>query len=264
MNTPRLRLRNLGRDEHPAGNGAAPRVRLREQSQQAPETAAPKESGARRLLQPLPLTGVVLVLVALIGYWAVYSSSTRRTPILVSTHALAAGAVLSASDLRTGELAGDSTVLAALLPARDLSQSVGRRLASPVPAGAPLPAGALAGPQAQSPALTLSIPELQVTGAGLQVGDRVTVLATFGAGGGQASTRPVARGLQVMAVGEAGPNADPSTATVPVTVAVSEPSMTSQLALANEDAKLDLLVEGSGASTAPIPSASQASVAGAP
>lgn len=257
MNTPRLRLRNLGRDEHPAGNGAAPRVRLREQSQLAPETAAPKESGGRRLLQPLPLTGVVLVLVALIGYWAVYSSSTRRTPILVSTHALAAGTVLSASDLRTGELAGDSTVLAALLPERDLSQSVGRRLASAVPAGAPLPAGALTGPQAQSPALTLSIPEFQVTGAGLQAGDRVTVLATFGAGGGQASTRPVARDLQILSVGEAPANADPSTATVPVTLAVSDPSIASSLALANEDAKLDLLLEGSTASTAPIPQATQ-------
>ncbi len=33
----------------------------------------------------------------------------------------------------------------------------------------------------------LSVPEFDVSGASLQAGDRVTVLATFGAGSGQAS-----------------------------------------------------------------------------
>jgi hypothetical protein len=61
--------------------------------------------------------------------------------------------------------------------------------------------------------------------------------------------------MQVMAVGEAPPNADPSTATVPVTLAVSNPSIASSLALANEDAKLDLFLEGQAASTATIPPA---------
>ena len=36
----------------------------------------------------------------------------------------------------------------------------------------------------------------------LQAGDRVTVLATFGAGSGQASSRPIARDLEVLSVGE--------------------------------------------------------------
>jgi hypothetical protein len=40
---------------------------------------------------------------------------------------------------------------------------------------------------------------------------------------------------------------------------VSNPSIASSLALANEDAKLDLLLEGVNASTAAIPQATQAS-----
>jgi hypothetical protein len=107
--------------------------------------------------------------------------------------------------------------------------------------------------------MTLAIPEFDVSGATLQAGDSVTVLATFGAGSGDATTRPIARDLQVVSIGEAPPNADASTTTVPVTLSVTNPSMASALALANEDAKLDLLLEGAGASSAPIPQASQTS-----
>ena len=34
---------------------------------------------------------MVLVLIAIIAYWSVYASLTKRTPILVATHALPAG-----------------------------------------------------------------------------------------------------------------------------------------------------------------------------
>ncbi|HWX97581.1 MAG TPA: RcpC/CpaB family pilus assembly protein [Solirubrobacteraceae bacterium] len=259
MNPPRLRISpRRAEPERDHGKGATPKVRLREQPE-APSSPPPNgESGPRRLLQPLPVVGIALVLVALLGYWGVYRASTKRTPILVTTHALAAGTVLASSDLRTGELAGDSSVLASLVPERELSQTIGRRLSTGVPAGAPLPFGALTTQQAQTSAMTLAVPEFDVAGARLQPGDSVTVLATFGAGSAAASARPVARALQIVSVGEAVPNADPSTATVPVTVAVSNPSIASSLALANEDAKLDLLLEGASASTAPIPQASQA------
>jgi Flp pilus assembly protein CpaB len=205
----------------------------------------------------------VLVLVAVLGYWAVYSASTKRTPILLTTRALPAGTVLSNSDVRTAELSGESSVLTSLVPERELSQTIGRRLSTGLPAGTPLPAAALATQQAQTSAMTLAIPEYDVSGATLQAGDQVTVLATFGAGSGTASTRPIARALQVISVGEAPPNADQSTATVPVTLAVSDPSIASSLALANEDAKLDLLLEGQAASTATIPPATSTTT-GAP
>jgi Flp pilus assembly protein CpaB len=254
MNAPRISLPRRGHDQ---GNGARPLLRPREQPN--PPSTPPESGGARRKLQPLPLVGAMLVLIAFLGYVGVYSASTKRTPVLVTTHALAAGTVLSSGDLRTAELAGESSVLDSIVPERDLTQAVGRRLSTALPAGMPLPSSALAAQQSQTSAMTLAVPEFDVSGATLQAGDSVTVLATFGAGSSDATTRPIARDLQVLSIGEAPPNADASTTTVPVTLSVTNPSMASALALANEDAKLDLLLEGAGASSAPIPQASQTS-----
>jgi Flp pilus assembly protein CpaB len=257
--TPNPRIPRLATRKSPpvSGNGHAPTLRNR---QQAPP-ASPAHSGAKRALSPLPLIGVALIVLALIIDLGVLASSSNRTPVLVATHALPAGTVLSASDLRTGQIAGEPSIIGSLLPAGENQKVLGQRLSSAVPAGAPVPGGALAGSQSSSASLVLSVPEFDVTGSTLQPGDRVTVLATFGAGSGPATTRPVARNLQVLAVGEAGPNSNPSTSTVPVTVAVENSSIASSLALANEDAKIDLLLEGSASgSTAAIPSATQGSV----
>lgn len=150
-------------------------------------------------------------------------------------------------------------MLASLVPAGEHSQVVGQRLSSAVAAGAPLSASALAGSGTPASVLTLAVPEFDVTGENLQPGERVTVLATFGAGSGAASTRPVARGLEVVSVGELPANAQASTTTIPVAVAVSEPGDSSQLALADEDGKIDVLLESARASTATIPQAIQES-----
>jgi Flp pilus assembly protein CpaB len=260
MNTPRIRLSRLTNDQPVTdSNGSAPKVRLRVPVGPASGVVKPRR-GLRSLLAPLPAAGIVLVLIALAGYLGVYAASSKRTQVLVASHALPAGTVLSAGDLRTGGLAGDASLLSTLLPAGDAQQVIGQRLSAAVPAGAPLPAGALANRQAGSSAFTIAVPEFDVAGESLQPGDRVTVLATFGAGSGAASTRPVARNLEVLAVGEAAANADPSTTTVPVALALSEPSTASQLALANEDGKIDVLLEGSRASAAAIPQANQGSV----
>jgi Flp pilus assembly protein CpaB len=262
MNTPRRISLLQSRDGSGSAlaNGSPPKLQPRRPaSTPTPTQQEPKPP--RRFLQPLPLAGVVLVLIAVIAYWSVYASSTKRTPILVATHTLPAGTVLSASDLHTGELAGEGPLLSALVPGRELQQVIGRRLTSELSAGAPLPTGAIGTQHAQtSSAFTLAIPEYDVTGTTLQSGEHITVLATFNAGGGQSAvTRPVARDVQVLTVGEAPANSDPSTTTVPVTISVANPSLASSLALANEDAKLDLLVEGSDGSAAPIPSANPGS-----
>ncbi|MGD1057902.1 MAG: RcpC/CpaB family pilus assembly protein [Solirubrobacteraceae bacterium] len=254
MNPPRISLPRRG---HEQSNGASPMLRPREQPRAS--TTSSESASTRRRLQPLPVAGVVLVLIALIGYWGVYSASTKQTPVLVTTHPLAAGTVLSSGDLRTVELSGDSSVLASMVPERALAQTIGRRLSTALPAGMPLPSGALAVQQSQASAMTLSVPEFDVSGASLQAGDAVTVLATYGAGTGQATTRPIGRDLQILSIGEAPSNSDPSTTTVPLTLSVTNPSIASSLALANEDAKLDILLEGSSASTAPIPQASAGS-----
>src|SRR6266508_1720645 len=128
----------------PDRNGAGPAEAVRIREREAETAAAARlRPNARRLLQPLPLVGMLLVLIA-----------------LVAAHALSAGSVLHASDLRTGELAGDGRTMAALVPERELDALLGRTLSVAVPAGAPLPRAALGGGAAGTAAFTLVLPAL--------------------------------------------------------------------------------------------------------
>ena len=120
-------------DLQPSENGHV-RVRLR-----SPDEARPRGASVRgRLVRPLPLIGVLLVVLALVGYWSVYSATTHRTPVLVAAHDLQAGSVLRPSDLRVAELAGDAATMASFVPERELETVLGRELAAPVPQGTPL------------------------------------------------------------------------------------------------------------------------------
>ncbi len=238
-------------DVQPSDNGR-PQLRLRSPE----EVAVAPPSVRRRLVRPLPLTGVLLVVAALAGYWSVYSATTARTPVLVAAHDLQAGSVLRPSDLRTGELAGDAGTLASLVPERELETVLGRELGTPVPQGAPLARALVAAAGTGPAAFTLVVPALRALGGALRPGDRVTVLATFDTGAG-AQARALARGLRVLSVGQAPEGLDRASATVAVTVALSDPSLAAGLALANSAGKIDLLREGGSAATAPIPPASQ-------
>lgn len=250
---PTLNLRSSGRGspQPPRGNGDAPRLRPRE------TPAARTEAGrvVRRIVRPLPLAGMALVLIALIGYWSVYSATTSRTLVLVPTRDLPAGAVLRASDIRAAELAGDDAVVSSAVEERGLNGVIGRRLAAPVAADVPLPRSALAAPTRSASAFTLAVPAIRAVGGSVQPGDRVAVLATFGAGSGGARTRVIARGLEVLAVGPNGGPLDRGEATIPVTVALPEPLSVSELALANDDATISLLLEGARGAADPIPPA---------
>ena len=235
-----------------SSNGAGgTRLRLREPPN--PPTLTPP--GKRRFLQPLPVAGVLLVLVALVGYLAIYNQATRKTPVLVATRNLPVGTVLHAADLRSAGLAGDRTLIGALVPGRQLTQVLGRRLAAPLSAGLPLARSALATPGAAPSAFTLVVPVLHALGGALHPGDRVSVLATFQAAAGGARTRAFARDLEVLAVGQPPSGLDQSAATIAVTLALPNPSLASTLALADEAGKIDLLRDGAGAG-APIPPAS--------
>jgi len=240
-------------------NGARPSeasLRLRPRTSDAPLVGG--RAGRGRFLQPLPLAGALLVLVALVGYWSVYRASTNRTPTLVADHPLSAGTVLRPTDLRTGELAGDARTISALVPERDLDSVLGHTLATAVPAGAPLPRAALGGQAQASSAFTLVVPALHALADALAPGDRVTVLATYAGGSGRAHTKAIARGLQVLSVGGPPSGIDSASASVPITLALPDASLASSLALANSIAKIDLLREGGRARTAPIPPANEA------
>src|SRR6266404_4692648 len=140
--------RRSGRQEEQQGSApslaavdvARPRLRSRPDQDGSPKRHTPQH----RLMQPLPLAAVLLILLALIGYWSVYNQTTKRTQVLVATHALPAGRVLRASDLTRTGLAADRQVLATFLPAAEQSLLLGRALKTPVAAGAPIPQTALA------------------------------------------------------------------------------------------------------------------------
>jgi Flp pilus assembly protein CpaB len=174
---------------------------------------------------------------------------------LVAAHALPAGRVLRASDLARSGLAGNKQVLATFLPAANESLLVGRALKTPVAAGAPIPQTALESARGGSDSFTLAVPSMHALAGQLAPGDRVTVLATYTGTNGQAQTRAVARNLEVLAVGSPSGFAA-NTQTIPITVALPDPSLASALALANEAGKLDLLRESGARAGAPIPTAS--------
>jgi Flp pilus assembly protein CpaB len=153
------------------------------------------------------------------------------------------------------ELAGDAEAMASLVPESERETVLGRELAAPVSQGAPLPRAAVAGRSSGPAALTLVVPALRALGGSLRPGDRVTVLATFQSGAG-ARARAVARGLRVLEVGQAPEGFDSDSASIPVTVALRDPSAAAALALANSEGKIDLLREGAKSRTAPIPAAS--------
>ena len=241
--------------ERPAALAAVslepPRLRSRHDG----NGTAPRRQRQHRLLQPLPLTALLLILLALIGYWSVYNRTSRRTQVLVAAHALPAGRVLRLADLTHAGLASSGQVLATFVPASQESLLVGHALKEPVAAGAPVPASALASARGGGDSMTLAVPVLHALAGQLSPGDRVTVLATYTSASGQAQTRPIARNLEVLNVGSAsGFNA--SSQTIPVTVALPNPSLASALALANEAAKLDLVRETGTGAGAPIPSVS--------
>jgi Flp pilus assembly protein CpaB len=252
-------LRTPGRgdadDGTATGNGNAPKLRTRGITTATAAFTGP--SWLDRLRQPLPLLGGVLVLIALIGYLAVYSAANHRTGVLVLTRAMPAGSTLQASDLNTERLAAPATVLVALEPSTDLQQAVGHQLQTSVTAGEPLTRAAITSQPGRPSAFTLTVPASTTEGEGLVAGDRITVLGTFGTGTGQVSTRVLARDLEVLSVGQPPADSNLTSTTVPVTVALTDVSVVAQLALSNEDGKIDLLRDGQRASTAVIPNATE-------
>ena len=218
----------------------------------------------RRLAQPLPLIGIALLAIAAVGYLAVaVRSRDRSSEVVVAARNLPAGARLKPRDLRLVKLSAGKDLLARLVPASEETSLLGRRLAAPVAAGLPLGRASLAATGGGPAVFTLTVPALHALGGNLAVGDRVSVLATFVGSTGAATVRVIARHLVVLGAGQPPAGIDQAAATVPVTVALPNPSIASELALANSVGKIDLLRDGAN-SSAPIPVASSAGTRASP
>jgi Flp pilus assembly protein CpaB len=153
-------------------------------------------------------------------------------------------------------------MLGQLVPASAETSLLGRHLAAPVLAGLPLGRASVAATGGGPAAFTLTVPGLHALGGNLAIGDRVSVLATFTSQTGGATARVIARNLVVLSVGQPPTGIEQASATVPVTVALPNPALASELALANSVGKIDLLRDG-GNATAAIPAAT-ASATGTP
>ena len=247
--------RRVGRNDVERSEGLEQSLRLRLRSLAQPERT--KRASGRLLQQSLALLGGLLVLVALVGYLAVYEHASSRTRVLVASRDLPAGRVLGPADLRVGQIAADKATMASLVPSSELDLAVGKTLPSGLAAGAPLTRTALAAAGSRPAAFTLVLPALHALGSGLQAGDRVTVLATFETAGGNARTRPIARHLAVLSVEQPTTGLDSPSATIAVTVALPDPSLASALALANSVAKIDLLRDSPTGAATPIPPVSE-------
>jgi Flp pilus assembly protein CpaB len=170
---------------------------------------------------------------------------------VAATRALPAGSVLAAGDLAPTALSGAPQLLARLIPASREAALVGRRLAAPVEAGLPVPWASLAGVGGAPAAFTLAVGALHALGGALEPGDLVTVLATFTSPNGTVTVRVVGRGLVVLSVGQPPPGLDLASATIPVTVALGDPAVASELALANSVGRIDLMRDGDAAASTP-------------
>lgn len=240
------------RDHEGSRNGHGPLLLLEREQEQA---AARAPLRSRRLLQPVPLAGIVLMLIGLLVVYGYTAAATRRTPVLVAAHDLPAGATIRLTDLRSSRIAADGDVLATLVTVTEEQSVVGRRLAVPVAGGEPLPVSALASPSATPAAFTLVLAVGHALGGGVRPGDHVSVLATFSSPSGAATTQVLARNLVVLSVGQAPAIGDPNQSTIPVTVALPNARLASRLALANSTAKLDLLRDSTRSANETIPSA---------
>jgi Flp pilus assembly protein CpaB len=143
-------------------------------------------SPTRALRRPLrldarALVGVLLMLVAVGGSIAVWTTQQDTRSVLVAARELPAGTTVTAADLAIAHVRLDDSLYAAALPASQVNSVVGRQLAEPAHANQLLVAAQLSTHPTLGPdQLVLAIPVRAETAAGgrIRPGDAVQVLAT--------------------------------------------------------------------------------------
>lgn len=164
---------------------------------------------ARALRRPRQLDlrtvfGVVLMLLAIGGSIAFWTTSSETRSILVATSDLPVGATLRAADLAVARVRVDDTIYQAAIPAEEQLDLVGKQVTEPVHAQQLLVRPQITGRPALGPDdLALSIPVNQETAAGGRVrpGDAVQVLVTTNKGKPESRTSVVLPRVAVYDVG---------------------------------------------------------------
>lgn len=161
-----------------------------------------------RRADPRALVGLFLTIAALAGSIAFWVGSGDTRGVLVASHDVPIGSVLTAADVSTTYIHVDDAVFAAAVPADALDAYVGRQLAEPLHSQQILSRAQLATHSSLAPdqvAMTMPArPESAVNGR-LRPGDAVSVLVTeVDKGRGQARTRTVLDRVAVLDIGRDG------------------------------------------------------------
>jgi Flp pilus assembly protein CpaB len=143
-------------------------------------------SPTRALRRPLrldvrALVGVLLMLVAIGGSIAVWTSEQDTRGVLVVARDLPAGTTLTADDLTVSRARLDDAVYQAAVPAASLNRVVGQQLAGPAHANQVLAQAQLSSRPSVGPnQLVIAIPVTPANSAGgrIRAGDAVQVLST--------------------------------------------------------------------------------------
>lgn len=220
-----------------------------ERSNRDPPVASPARRIERRRSLPggRAVAGGFLVAVATVGVFAAHSRATAvpTRSFVVAGRTLEPGTRLVASDLRVAEVAvADGAALADRGLFTERGALIGAVTVGPIGAGEFVQASAVVRRTGPSDAheISLAIEPARAVGGALRAGERVHVVATFGAGADAYST-VVVRSAQVVAVeGAGGGLAD--TRTLTITLAVTTGDEAIAVAHAVDAGKLTLVRAG--------------------
>lgn len=158
-----------------------------------------------RHADPRAIVGIFVTLAALAASVAFWVSSSDTRAVLIATHDLPAGSILSNSDLSIAYIRADDAVYAAAVPSETLDSVVGRQLGEPIHADQVLARAQLAdqfGLAADQVAITVPAREDSAVDGRLKPGDWVQVLATVtDKSRNEAHARQVLQRAQVFQVG---------------------------------------------------------------
>lgn len=157
---------------------------------------------ARRRLRPdaRVVVGVALVAASILGGARVLLAADDTVPVVTAARDLPPNHRVAAGDLAVARVRVPADVLDGLVPAAERDALVGRVVVAPVAGGALLARRAVGSAPAAGREVTIPVePEHALAGA-LRAGDRVDVLATFGAGTREARTLTVVADAEVVDV----------------------------------------------------------------
>jgi Flp pilus assembly protein CpaB len=158
---------------------------------QLTETVVPRAHARLRRIDLRVATGLVLMVVAVLGGASLIRTAQERTPVLLVTGGVQPGEVIEDADLRVAEVSLPAGV--DYLPASSRGEIVGRVAAEPLWEGKMLSRAAVSGAPplpAGFVAITMLLPVESALGGDVRAGDRVAVISSAGrdqAAAGEAS-----------------------------------------------------------------------------